>query len=101
MFKLLHRKAEMRDVLKGTAASPNAPLLIQHTPSGQNLAVETIRWMPTLFGAECPVTCRTMKNQYGVETAENIWKVLPAKKVDMTLFVRAAKGEQVPLDGLM
>lgn len=97
-FKILHCQSSLRYETRDTAIPQDSRVIIQHTASGQNLAVEPSKWLATFFGAECLVSCHTFKNSHRKETAENMWKVIAAKTPNMNLFVRAAKGEDIPAD---
>lgn len=95
-FKILHWQPSLRYETRDTAIPQDSRVIIQHTASGQNLAVEPSKWLATFFGAECFVSCHTFKDTHRMETAENMWKVVAAKTPNMNLFVRAAKGEDIP-----
>lgn len=95
-FKILHWQPKLRYETQDTAIPQDSRVIIQHTASGQNLAVEPSKWMSTFFGGECVVSCHTFKDTHKMETAENMWKVIATKTPNMNLFVRAAKGEDIP-----
>lgn len=97
-FKILHWQPSLRYETQDTAIPQDSRVIIQHTASGQNLAVEPSKWLSTFFGAECCVSCHTFKDSHKMETAENMWKVVATKTPNMNLFVRAAKGEDIPDD---
>lgn len=97
-FKILHWQPNLRYETQDTAIPQDSKVVIQHTASGQNLAVEPSKWVATFFGAECVVSCHSFKNCQRIETAENMWKVVATKTPNMNLFVRAAKGEDIPAD---
>lgn len=97
-FKILHWQPSLRYETQDTVIPQDSKVIIQHTASGQNLAVEPSKWLATFFGSECFVSCHTFKNCQRIETAENMWKVVATKTPNMNLFVRAAKGEDIPAD---
>jgi hypothetical protein len=97
-FKIFHWEPLLRYETTGTGFAPNTRVIIQHSASGKNLAAEYTTWIPTFFGAECVVSCHTLKDTHRMETAENIWKIVCEQKPDMNLYVRAAKGEEIPND---
>ncbi|XP_030767061.1 cilia- and flagella-associated protein 161 [Sitophilus oryzae] len=97
-FKILHWNPQRRIETIGTPFKPDTRVIIQHSASGQNLAVEPTKWIPTFFGAECTVSCHTYRDSHKMETAENFWCVASSPKSNKNLFVRAAKGENIPSD---
>ncbi|XP_050310707.1 cilia- and flagella-associated protein 161 [Anthonomus grandis grandis] len=97
-FKVLHWDPKMRVETQGSAFTPDKRVIIQHTASGQNLAVELNQWIPSFFGTECIVSCHTYRDSHKMETAENFWMFVSDPKVQTNLFVRAAKGEDIPTD---
>lgn len=97
-FKVLHWDPHLRVETTGTSFTPDVRVIIQHTASGQNLAVETLAWIPTFLGPECNVSCHTYRDNHKMETAENFWIFVGEPKVQTNLFVRAAKGENIPSD---
>lgn len=99
-FKMLHWKPSVRDETLGTPFPPNERIIIQHTASGQNLAVEPNKWMATFFRPECAVSVNTYRDTHRMETEENMWKIVSKRNVDINLYVRAAKGEPIPEDML-
>ncbi|XP_060529200.1 cilia- and flagella-associated protein 161 [Cylas formicarius] len=72
-FKVIHWNPQMRTKTSGKAFTPNSKNIIQQSASGQNLAVHCNEWIPTFFGPECMVSCRTYKDSHKMETAENFW----------------------------
>lgn len=76
--------------------SPRARVMIRHAASGQNLAVQYSKFLPTFFGVECCVACRTYKDTHKMETAENFWTFVGAEPLNKNMIVRAAKGEDIP-----
>lgn len=54
-FKFLHGNPAIRNKTLGTPFSPDTKVIIQHSASGQNLAVEKKRLIPTFFGPEIEV----------------------------------------------
>lgn len=97
-FKVLHWDPQKRAETASTSFTPDTRIIIQHTASGQNLAAETTNWIPTFFGQECSVSCHTYRDTHKMETAENFWMFVSEAKVLTNLFVRAAKGEDIPSD---
>lgn len=97
-FKLLHWQPQFRYETEGSCFAPESTVIIQHTASGRNLAVEYNRWIPTFFGPECTVTCHTFQDSHRMETAENMWQICQTKRADRNLYVRAAKGEDIPAE---
>lgn len=97
-FKVLHWEPQHRDETLGVGFPPRVRIIIKHTCTGQNLAVVTRHWIPTFFGPECMVVCRTFRDNHKMETAENIFMVMGKRDLDMNLIVRAAKGENIPTD---
>ncbi|KAB0795390.1 hypothetical protein PPYR_12229 [Photinus pyralis] len=97
-FKVYHWNPNLRDETAGSGFPPNARVIIKHSASGRNLAGEYTYWIPTLFGAECSVSCHTYRDTHKLETAENYWKIVSDVKPDINLYVRAAKGEDIPVD---
>ncbi|XP_022906137.1 cilia- and flagella-associated protein 161-like [Onthophagus taurus] len=95
-FKVYPWMPDVRYESEGSAFAPNSEVIIKHTATGRNLAVEYNHWVPTFFGPECVVTCHTYQDSHRMETAENLWKICQFQKTDKTLFVRAAKGEDIP-----
>lgn len=55
-------------------------------------------WIPSFYGTECMVSCHTYRDSHKMETAENFWKIVSRPISDTALYVRAAKGEDIPLD---
>lgn len=99
-FKILHWNPSLRKETVQTAVPPNSTVIIQHTASGQNLAGVYHNWMLTFFGPECMATCRTYRDSHKMETAENMWKIIGVSSPNLNLYVRAAKGEDIPVDML-
>lgn len=99
-FKILHWKPSLRKETVQTSFPPNTRVIIQHTASGQNFAGEYQKWLLTFFGPECMVTCRTYRDSHRMETAENMWKIVGVSTPDINMYVRAAKGEDIPVDML-
>ncbi|KAL1498267.1 hypothetical protein ABEB36_009091 [Hypothenemus hampei] len=97
-FKVFHWNPQKRIETEGTPLTPDTRIIIQHTASGQNLAVETTSWIPTFFGPECNMSCHTYRDSHKMETAENFWMFGSEPKLHTNLFVRAAKGENIPSD---
>ncbi|KAK4876278.1 hypothetical protein RN001_012700 [Aquatica leii] len=97
-FKIFHWDPTYRYETSGSGFPPNNRVIIQHSASGRNLAGEYTHWIPTFFGAECVVSCHTYRNTSKMETAENFWKIISQKEPDKNLYVRAAKGEDIPVD---
>ncbi|XP_018567465.1 cilia- and flagella-associated protein 161-like [Anoplophora glabripennis] len=95
-FKFLHWDPKRRYQTTGTNFKPNSRVIIKHTASGKLLAAEQSKWMPSFYGPECVVSCHTYKDGHKMETAENFWKVLSSPPSNKAMFVRAAKGEDVP-----
>ncbi|KAF7272450.1 cilia- and flagella-associated protein 161-like [Rhynchophorus ferrugineus] len=97
-FKVFHWDPQRREETVGTPFVPDTRIIIQHSASGQNLAVEPNRWIPTFFGPECTVSCRTCRDSHKMETRENFWCLATTPKSNKNLFVRAAKGEDISSD---
>ncbi|XP_018324742.1 cilia- and flagella-associated protein 161-like [Agrilus planipennis] len=95
-FNILNVDKDLRVETWGYDAPPNAKIIIQHTASGRNLAVEKTKLIPTFYGPEYKVSCHNFVSiQTKTETVENYWKVWTEQKIDMNAIVRAAKGEEV------
>lgn len=97
-FKLLHWNPEYREHTTGVGVPPRARIIIKHTATGQNLAVDIRKWIPTFFGPECMVICHSFKDSHKMETAENMFCIVGYRELNKTLVVRAAKGENIPDD---
>ncbi|KAJ8945369.1 hypothetical protein NQ318_007015, partial [Aromia moschata] len=95
-FKLFSWNPQRRYETIGTNFPPNTRIIIQHTASGRNLAVEQNKWVPSFYGPECIVSCHTYKNCHKMETAENFWKIVSRPIPNTALYIRAAKGEDIP-----
>ncbi|CAH1115108.1 unnamed protein product [Psylliodes chrysocephalus] len=94
-FKFLHGNPAIRNKTLGTPFSPDTKVIIQHSASGQNLAVEKKRLIPTFFGPEIEVTCHSFKDSHKIDTKENYWKIGTRFISDNALYLRAAKGEEL------
>lgn len=99
-FKLLHWNPEYREQTKGVGVTPQARIIIKHTATGENLAINCRKWIPTFFGPECTVICHTFKDSHKMETAENMFCIVGERELNKNLIVRAAKGEDIPEDML-
>ncbi|XP_023027131.1 cilia- and flagella-associated protein 161 [Leptinotarsa decemlineata] len=97
-FKFLHWNPQKRYETIGTTFAPNTRVIIQHTASGRNLSVEPSHWIPSFYGPECMVSCHTYRDSHKMETAENFWKIITRPISDTALYLRAAKGEDIPLE---
>ncbi|CAG9765616.1 unnamed protein product [Ceutorhynchus assimilis] len=95
-FKVFHWNPQKRQEFLGTTFTPRTKVVIQHTASGQNLAVETLSWMPTFFGPECNVSCHTYLDSHKMETDENFWMFKNAHRVQVLnrMFHMAAQEEE-------
>ncbi|KAK9890680.1 hypothetical protein WA026_012032 [Henosepilachna vigintioctopunctata] len=94
-FKLLHFDPLLRFDHEGSFVRANDRVVIQHVPTGRNLAVES-SMVPTFFGSEYKISCHTFRDTHKMETNENIWKIVGEDLPDINAMVRAAKGEEVP-----
>lgn len=99
-FKLLHWNPEYREQSIGIGVPLRARIIIKHTATGENLAVNIRQWIPTFFGPECLVICHTFKDSHKMETAENMFCIVGHRELNKNLIVRAAKGENIPNDML-
>ncbi|XP_056636595.1 cilia- and flagella-associated protein 161-like [Diorhabda sublineata] len=97
-FKFYHWNPQKRTKTNGTTFKPDTRVIIQHTASGRNLAFEPGQWMPTFYGPELQVSCHTYRDSHKMETIENFWKIVTRPLSDAALLVRAAKGENIPMD---
>lgn len=95
-FKIFHFTPQVRRESAGSFFYPGTKFIIKHTATGHNLAVNYRNWIPTFFGAECSVICHTYQDTHRMETAENIWEFVGYEEPNMNLFIRAAKGENIP-----
>lgn len=95
-FRLLHWNPEYRDQTLGVGVPPRAKIIIKHTATGQNIAVDIRKWIPTFFGHECLVICYTFKDSHKMETSENMFSINGFKHENKNLVVRATKGEDIP-----
>ncbi|KAG5880249.1 hypothetical protein JTB14_019172 [Gonioctena quinquepunctata] len=97
-FKFLHWNPQKRYETTGTTFAPDTRVVVQHTASGRNLSVEPEQWVPSFFGPESTVSCHTYRDSHKMETAENFWKIVSRPISDTALYVRAAKGEDIPME---
>lgn len=79
-FKFLYWNPQRRYETLGTNFSPNQRVIVQHTASGRNLAIEVNLCLPTFFGPECTVSCHTFRDCHKMETAENFWTIITSTK---------------------
>ncbi|KAL3268988.1 hypothetical protein HHI36_008073 [Cryptolaemus montrouzieri] len=98
-FKIHHLNPNLRFEHEGSLIKANDQVVIQHVPTGRNLAVEN-SLIATFFGKEHVISCHTFKDTHKMETAENIWKIVGEDLPNINAVVRAAKGEEV-LDELI
>ncbi|CAG9862353.1 unnamed protein product [Phyllotreta striolata] len=99
-FKFLHGDPALRNKTLGTPFSPDTTLIIQHSASGQNMALENKRLLATLFGSEIQVTCHTFRDYHKVDGHENYWKIVTRFISNNALYIKAAKGEELTPDEL-
>ncbi|XP_072377479.1 cilia- and flagella-associated protein 161-like [Diabrotica undecimpunctata] len=97
-FKFYHWNPQQRNKTVGTTFKPDTRVIIQHTASGRNLSVEPNQMMPTFYGPEIQVSCHTYRDSHKMETAENFWRIVTRPISDAALLVRAAKGENIPME---
>ncbi|CAG9817147.1 unnamed protein product [Phaedon cochleariae] len=97
-FKIIHWNPQKRYETTGTTFKPDTRVIIQHTASGRNLAIESAQLIPSFYGPECIVSCHTYRDSHKMETAENFWKIVSRPISDTALYVRAAKGEDIPME---
>lgn len=100
-FKFYHYDPQQRVETTGSSFTPNSKVIIKHSATGRNLAAEYNSWIPTFFSAECTVSCHTFQDSHHMETAENIWMIVGDMRPDLQLYVRAAKGEDIPEEMLL
>lgn len=97
-FKFLHWNPQKRYETTGTTIKPDTKLIIQHTASGRNLSVEPSQWIWSFYDRECMVSCHTYRDSHKMETDENFWRIVSRPISDTALYVRAARGENIPRD---
>lgn len=100
-FKIFHFTPQMRKDSSGSPFMPGTKIIIKHTATDHNLAVEYKNWIPTFFGPECTIACHTYQDCHRMETSENIWEIVGHEEPNMGLYIRAAKGENIPEELLM
>ncbi|XP_044753316.1 cilia- and flagella-associated protein 161-like [Coccinella septempunctata] len=99
-FKLLDWNPNVRYETSGSVVSPRSRVMIQHSASGQNLAVQYNKFMPTFFGVECCIVCKTYRDTHKMECMENFWTFIGEEPLNKNMIVRAAQGEDIPDDYL-
>lgn len=95
-FKVMFKDPSLRQQNMGLPINLNGKIVLKHVGTGRNLAAEFRQWVPTVWGAECAVTINTYLDSHKIEAGENIWEVCGGVTVDLSAYIRVAKGEDVP-----
>ncbi|XP_049832696.1 cilia- and flagella-associated protein 161-like isoform X1 [Schistocerca gregaria] len=94
-WRALYWDSSKRPESEGSPVPPHSKILINHSASNRNLAVEPRIWFPTFFGMECEVSVHTCKDAQRRETAENHWMFGIQKPDDMKVACSEAPSTTV------